>query len=262
MSDAADRCRLCGGVSSHFGDARILGKHDVSWFRCGDCRFVQSEQPYWLGEAYAKAITASDLGLASRNVRMARVTAAVINAFFDPAGTFVDFAGGYGLLVRLLRDAGYDFRILEPYCENLFAAGFEADPAGRYEMVTAFEAIEHLADPMTGFQQMAAMSDNILFSTVLLPESAPPPGAWWYYGLEHGQHIGIFSECSLRTVAARLGLHYCNDGREMHLLSRRRVPRPLFRLLCRYRAAILYGWWKRRPSLLDSDFEAVQRMPQ
>jgi hypothetical protein len=252
-------CRLCNGAARPFGTSRILRRHDISWFRCSECGFVQTEEPWWLEEAYPSAITRSDLGLPGRNVRLAHVTAAVISAFSDPDGTFVDYAGGYGLLVRLLRDAGYDFRLLERYCENLFAAGFEAEPAGRYALLTAFEVVEHLIDPIAGFREMASLSDNILFSTVLLPADAPAPGTWWYYGPEHGQHIGIHTRESLRRVASTLGFQYVHDGRDLHLFSRRRVSGNLFRLICRHHAAVLFGWWNRRKSLLGADVSAMLR---
>ena len=51
----------------------------------------------------------------------------------------LDWGGGDGLLVRLLRDAGLDAYHHDRYADNLYAAGFEGDPTKRYSMVTAFE---------------------------------------------------------------------------------------------------------------------------
>ena len=193
---------------------------------------------------------------------MARVTAAVLSIFFNPGGAFVDVGGGYGLFVRLMRDAGYDFRLIDPYCKNLFATGFLADQSARYELLPAFEVLEHVPEPMAGFREMTALSENILFSTVLMPEPPPLPDQWWYYGLEHGQHVGFFTERSLRMVASTFGLHYVHDGRELHLLSRKRVSKTLFRLLCRYRVAALFSSLMRRSTLLTSDAEAALALQQ
>jgi Nif-specific regulatory protein len=41
-------------------------------------------------------------------------------------GTVVDCAGGYGILVRLLRDYGVNALWSDPYCENVLAKGFES----------------------------------------------------------------------------------------------------------------------------------------
>ncbi len=40
---------------------------------------------------------------------------------------FLDYAGGYGVFTRLMRDIGFDFYWHDPYTQNLFANGFEKD---------------------------------------------------------------------------------------------------------------------------------------
>ena len=47
--------------------------------------------------------------------------------FFKSNGSIVDYGGGYGLLVRLMRNSGFDFYRYDPYCANFFAKGFEVD---------------------------------------------------------------------------------------------------------------------------------------
>jgi len=46
-----------------------------------------------------------------------------IESNLNPDGIFLDYAAGYGLFVRLMRDAGYNFRWSDLYCQNLL---FEA----------------------------------------------------------------------------------------------------------------------------------------
>ena len=36
----------------------------------------------------------------------------------------------------------------------------------------------------------ARRADAVLVSTDLMPDPAPAPGTWWYYGAEHGQQEG------------------------------------------------------------------------
>ncbi len=114
-------CRICASPSSPFGTARLLDRHDVQYFRCPACGFVQTEEPYWLDEAYAEAITRTDLGLVARNQGFSVLSRAVIGAFFQSEGRFLDYGGGYGLFVRTMRDLGFDFRLYERQCPNLFA---------------------------------------------------------------------------------------------------------------------------------------------
>jgi hypothetical protein len=56
MRDMPERYRVCEDVSEFFGRATVLGKHDVAYFRCRGCGYVQTEEPYWLTESYSEAI--------------------------------------------------------------------------------------------------------------------------------------------------------------------------------------------------------------
>src|SRR6185312_6383740 len=203
---SAERCRLCGEEALPFGSARVLASLGVDYYRCRACGFVQTEEPYWLERAYEQPIAKIDVGIISRNIALGATASAVISALFDSGGRFLDWGGGYGILVRLMRDRGFDFYWRDPFCENLFAHGFEWAEGGRAELVTAFEVLEHLPHPVEDVAAMAAVSDNLLVSTLVLPDPAPAPGDWWYYALESGQHVSLYSRRSLRVLAGRLGM--------------------------------------------------------
>jgi methyltransferase family protein len=253
-------------VCRPFGRARILEKHDVDYFECGACGFVETEEPYWLAEAYSSAITPSDIGLVGRNVRLARQTRNLIFALLDRDRSCIDYWGGYGLFVRLMRDYGVDFRLYEERCENLFAQGFEADlkVPSRYELLTAFEVLEHCARPMKELERMAELADTIAFTTELLPAHRPRPGEWWYYGTEHGQHVAIFAQPTLHYVAERLGMKLYRYT-SFHILTRKTLSRPLLRLLRMRSVEALLTWRYDRVStarsLVASDFERVTGRP-
>ena len=241
-----------------FASAQVLQKYDVHYFRCPQCGAVQTERPFWLDAAYSSAITRSDLGLVSRNVWLAQTSRLIIRCFFRQDGTFVDYGGGYGLFVRLMRDRGFNFLRYDLHCDNLFAQGFDADVSGssRYELVTAFEVFEHLADPLTTIEAMLKLSDSILFSTLLLPANTPKPGEWWYYGLEHGQHVMLYTPKALAAIAERYGL-FLYSRHDIHLLSRKKISPQLFRLIASRRLGAWLDGVSGRPSLLEADYAKV-----
>ena len=150
MIDQNTQCRICGHPAPEFARARIINKYDIRYFCCNVCGFVQTENPYWLKEVYTEVINDSDIGLVSRNISSAEITKAIILAFFDRSLRFVDYGGGYGLFVRMMRDKGFAFNLYDIFCENIFAKGFEVEPelSGKYELLTEFEVYEHLVYPL------------------------------------------------------------------------------------------------------------------
>ncbi|CAG0933548.1 class I SAM-dependent methyltransferase [Geobacter sp.] len=254
-------CVVCGQGSAEFGRATMLGRYPVRYFRCVACGFIQAREPYWLHEAYGEAIKRSDVGLVRRNSRLATVTGAVITAFFDRGARFLDYGGGYGLLARMMRDKGYDFYRWDKHCENLFVQDFEAGDTdqGSFALVTAFEVFEHLPAPLDDIGEMLRFSRNILFTTELVPDPPPSPDKWWYYGLEHGQHVSFYTRKSLAAIAERFSLNLCTNGRSLHLLTERPIPSWAFRALSWRPAAVVLNGICRRRSLIDTDYERIVR---
>jgi hypothetical protein len=194
----------------------------VKYFECPCCAYVQTEQPYWLDRAYEDAINDSDTGIVARNSMNARITIGTLAALGKLRGKVVDFAGGYGLLVRMLRDYGVDALWTDPFCDNLVARGFEHTD-GHADLVTAFEAFEHFIDPVAELTRMLAIAPNVLLSTMMIPLPAPSHDAWWYYGREHGQHVGFFRRKTLELLAAKMGKTLVTDGYLHHLFADRPI---------------------------------------
>ncbi len=256
-------CKICSSKTSLFGSAVLLNKHRVQYFRCNLCGFLQTEEPYWFHEAYCEAIARTDVGLVTRNLTFSQITQALISLFFDSDGKFLDYGGGYGLLVRVMRDKGFDFYWYDKWCENLFAKTFEASEAGTqtFELLTAFEVFEHLNHPLDELREMLRFSKNILFSTELLPVHAPPLEKWPYYSLEHGQHVSFYTHSSLSTLAKRLDVHLYSDGRFLHLFTEKKVSSFFFRLFSLQSMARFINSFQRRRSLLERDYqEAIKSL--
>lgn len=261
-SEYAEICKICSGESVETFSATILRRHKVRYFRCINCGFVQTEEPYWLDEAYDAAITGTDIGLVNRNIMLARITQSVISICFNPSGIFLDYGGGYGLMVRLMRDAGFDFFWSDKFCDNIFARGYEGTPGMKYDLVTAFEVFEHMRNPVEELGGLLDFSDNILFTTNLLPLPCPDPGQWWYYGLDHGQHISFYSIASLKTLASRLKLNYYTNGSSVHLFTAKKMLPFKFRMASTYSVSLLVSLLFKRKSLLLSDFAGTTTLTE
>ena len=120
-------CKICHSQSNPAFSARVLGKYDATYYSCTACGFMQTEEPYWLAESYANAINEIDIGPVDRAIRGANLIEGMVLSSFDKDARFIDYGAGYGILVRLMRDRGFDFYWHDRYCNNLFATHFVAE---------------------------------------------------------------------------------------------------------------------------------------
>jgi hypothetical protein len=74
-----------------------------------------------------------------RNLFFRKRLTILLHLLFGNKAQFVDYAGGYGVFVRLMRDVGFDFQWYDKYTQNLFSAGFEWDETSKVDAVTLFE---------------------------------------------------------------------------------------------------------------------------
>ena len=234
-------CKICKSNTQQIFTSKILKKYDVKYFKCDNCGYLFTEEPFWLEEAYSRSINLSDTGLLDRNIYFSKVLSVLIFFCFDRNGSFLDYAGGYGVFTRLMRDVGYNFYWHDPYTQNLFANGFEKDLKfnSRFELLTAFEVFEHLVNPKEELEKMLEFSDTIIFSTELMPQEVPDPKDWWYYGFNHGQHISFYTEKTLNTLANQFKLNYYNVD-EIHILTKRKFNNSVLILMKKLRNYGLY----------------------
>ena len=224
-------CKICGNNANPIYKGRILNKYDIQYFYCDNCGFMQTEEPYWLEEAYSEAISISDTGVMARNISFAETAGILFNILCDRNQKFLDYGGGYGIFTRLMRDKGFDFYWYDKYAKNLVARGFEGKIEDSiYSAVTSFENFEHFYDPMGDIETIFNLTDIVLFSTDLLPNPVPSPSEWWYYCLEHGQHISFFSLKSLEFIAKQYGYFFISNGTNLHVLSKKKISPKIFLL--------------------------------
>jgi hypothetical protein len=247
-------CKICGGGSGKLLSETILGKYQISYHRCQSCGFIQTEEPYWIEEAYSDAIADMDTGILERNSKFAQVVPKVIGAYFNPKARFVDYGAGYGIFVRLMRDRGFDFYWQDNYCDNLFAKRYRYDslPAGeqKFELLTAFEVFEHLVDPKVELEKMLKLAPSVLFSTNLVPTNIDfdrqPEKLrnWWYLNPETGQHVAFYTLPALRKLGEQYRLNLYSNGYNFHLLTPKKLNPWIFSLL---------HWLKRAKDMVKGD---------
>jgi hypothetical protein len=103
-------CNVCKTEMKHEFSEKILFKHLVNYYCCPNCQLLQTEKPYWLSESYGDAIVDADTGLIARNVSISKKVASVIYFLSNKKNEkFLDYAGGYGMFTRIMRDYGFDF---------------------------------------------------------------------------------------------------------------------------------------------------------
>lgn len=224
-----NKCLICGGESIKLFSTKVLHKYDVDYHRCTCCGFIQSDTPYWLDEAYNNAIASMDIGLIYRNLVYSSAVENVIKSSFDYTGKFLDYAGGYGMYVRLMRDKGFDFYWDDKYCDNLFAKHFTLNELGvsdKFEGVTAFEIFEHLVNPLEEIEKLFNYSDSIIFSTELVPDKQiTGANDWWYFAPEGGQHISFYTKQAFEIIANRFSCNFYSNGKDLHILTRKTLKK-------------------------------------
>jgi 2-polyprenyl-3-methyl-5-hydroxy-6-metoxy-1,4-benzoquinol methylase len=258
-------CKICGHNSNFLLQGNILNKYEIRYFQCSHCGFIQTEKVYWLKEAYGDAIADTDVGYVTRNISLSNITGSIIKSVFNKGGNFIDYGGGYGLFVRLMRDKGYRFYRQDLYCENIFAKHFDITDLtrdSRFELLTSFEVFEHLDNPMAELESMLAYSDSILFSTELQPEQPLKHFEdWWYFAPHMGQHIALYSLKTLKVIAETINCHLYSNKRNLHLLTPKKLrsnPVKRFSFMHNLGDRLMSRNFQNKNNLILEDYEFIR----
>lgn len=231
-------CKICSQKAEKIFTNMILGKYNVSYYRCDNCLFIQTEDPYWLDEAYSMgAISPLDVGIMSRNLVLVKRTEKILDKLFSDLTDFygVDYGGGQGIFVRMIRDLGFNFYRQDLYAENIYARYFDIEDlptSNKFNILTAFEVFEHLANPIEEIRKMFNYSDMLLFSTELQPSGELSElEEWWYIIPEVGQHVSFYNEITFQEIAKIFDANYYTDSKSLHILSKSSLSRNPFLII-------------------------------
>ncbi|MCG5526990.1 class I SAM-dependent methyltransferase [Halorhodospira halophila] len=198
-------CPLCGS------SAVLFHRAERTYYRCPSCALVHVPPQQHLSAADEKAVydqhrnAVNDPGYRRF---LARIADPLMAAVVPPARV-LDFGCGHGpALAAMFREAGYQAEVYDPF--------YFPDPSplrDRYEVVTATEVVEHLAEPaaeLDGLWGCVRPGGWLGIMTKRQP-SAEAFGAWHY--LRDPTHIAFFAEATFCWFARRWGaeLHLPRD---------------------------------------------------
>ena len=202
-------CRLCKGIADFQFSARLLETYDVGYFECSRCGSLQTTEPYWLGEAYQQYLAPTDVGAAHRCVSNSITCAWILEALsIQPDEVCLDWGGGDGLFVRLMRDRGYNFLCYDKYHRPTYGRGFGVDNVDNLAptLITAMEVFEHLPHPHDTLRELFALHpDFLLFTTQLYQRQGPD---WDYLAGACGQHVFFYTRAALSSIGESFGYEF------------------------------------------------------
>ncbi len=193
--------------------------------RCTGCGFLFTDAfDDWSHDDFKVHIYNEDYGAVDPEYRETRPRAnadLVLQLFgADRANRRVlDFGGGNDVLCSELRTAGFGSAVTY----DPFVPAHAAPPEGTFDLITCFETLEHMPDPLAGIGaivQKLADPGLVLFSTLLQPPDIAQRGvSWWYVGPRNG-HVSMFSRDALIKAWARHGCRTGSFNSNLHIAFR------------------------------------------
>lgn len=203
--DVVDFAKFCSGDPYSNGFAGI----PVYYYRCPacDCTFTDFFDT-WSPDDFASLVYNDDYVLVDPEYVSVRpeATAREWSIRFDmtKGAAILDYGAGSGGLAERMNAQGYNFCSYDPFSSP-------EQPDGPFDIVTAFEVIEHSPRPIDTFEHILSMMGER--KIVLVGQSTQPDdimtlrGSWWYIAPRNG-HCTTFSERTFRLMAERHGLTY------------------------------------------------------
>jgi len=239
MVARAAPCKICGTSAPLFGVVDFnknctftrrgewqLSGIPIFYFRCDACDFTFATQfDAWQPEDFARNIYNAGYAAIDPDylkVRPANKAQSVVNLFAAQRSSLsvLDYGGGNGQLAANLAAAG--FRRAETY--DPFTPEFSRLPTDRFDLVTCFEVMEHVPDPVAVAQTIAGLVVDdglVLFSTLVQPANFLEIGLQWPYAAPRNGHISLYSRRSLERLWAPLGFTHGWFDDNMHVAFRK-----------------------------------------
>ena len=192
-------CRLCSKEAYFLFKKRILSKYDVEYFHCAVCGALQTEEPYWIEEAYVPINEKFDTGQFIRCLHNAAFLSALYSHLSYSNEALIDYGCGSGLTGRILRDIGINAYGYDTFAVPRLLMGFQVQDLNGASIINLCEVAEHFPDPKLSFDHIFSCNPNVVVvQTGLFDE---PNKDWSYLAPEHGQHIFFYTEKTISYLA-------------------------------------------------------------
>jgi 2-polyprenyl-6-hydroxyphenyl methylase/3-demethylubiquinone-9 3-methyltransferase len=237
-SATALSCKICQGRSELYGVVDFhrpcetpgvvrppLSGVPVYYRRCAACGFLFTDAfDDWSHDQFKAHIYNDDYiafdpdYLATRPSANAGVVASLW-ADHKAGMRVLDFGGGNDVFCSALRASGFS----EAVTYDPMVPEHASRPNGKFDLVTCFETLEHLPDPLTGIARIAdcvAEPGAVFYSTLTQPADFDRHGmSWWYIAPRNG-HVSIFTKQALALAWARHGFKTAALSDGTHLAFR------------------------------------------
>lgn len=231
-------CKICEGPSALYGVVDLhrpceiqngirppLSGVPIYYRRCATCGFLFTDAfDDWSVDQFKTHIYNEEYRAFDPGYEIWRPTnnANLVASLWGPhkAKTRVlDFGGGNDVLCTVLRANGFQKAVTyDPMVPE-----HAGRPEGKFDLVTCFETLEHLPDPVDGIARMVecvAEPGAVFYSTLTQPDDFQNHGiGWWYVGPRNG-HISIFTKQALAAAWARHGFKTVALNAGTHLAFR------------------------------------------
>ena len=274
MKTEMHNCQICGGSNikiEHVGIIRDggLGKYTdkpVTMKRCMDCDVIWHEKLLDTKTYYGSDEYRNSLEGTAEEPDFYRLHDKETLAKLEYTGTDIyrnkvicDIGCGCGAFLDFVSGAAKKIIAIEPtdsYCKVLRRKGFSAFPyaadalgefAGKVDVVTSFDVIEHVDDPQEFLKDAYDLLNPGGYAFIGTPTETPVMRRLLGEDYERKllfstQHIWVFSKKNLRIMAEKAGFDEDKIG---------------FHYAQRYGIGNLIGWLRNRKPVSDIDDEEV-----
>ncbi|MBL8553813.1 MAG: class I SAM-dependent methyltransferase [Phenylobacterium sp.] len=236
-------CKICGGEARPTGivdfnrsceDARGLRLPrtgvPVQYRQCGTCGLVFTDtfddwtQTDFEAHVYNDSYIQVDPDYVAKRPEGMAATVTATFAADRAALDVLDYGGGTGRFAEVLREAGYRCETYDP-----FTPRFAARPDRRFNLITCFETLEHMPDPVGGAEDIASLLTDdgaAVIGTVTQPADFASFGlGWWYVGPRNG-HVTLYSRQALARLWGRFGFALASFNDSTHIAFRQAATPP------------------------------------
>jgi Methyltransferase domain len=231
-------CKICGSATALYGVVDFnksraeangfrlpLSGVPIYYRRCANCAFLFTDAfDDWSDEQFKAHIYNDGYGEVDPDYQAVRpqANAGMVKQLWGPHKQetgVLDYGGGNDAFCAALRAAGFPVAV----SYDPMVPAYARRPEGKFQLVTCFETLEHLPDPLGGIGLLAecvAEPGLAHISTYAQPADFDNTGVNWWYVAPRNGHISIFSRKALALAFGRHGYKTVSLSDNLHFAFR------------------------------------------